>query len=87
MIQYIYNILLGADQMLNAFLLGDPDEGISGRCGRAMVSGRPIFFVPYLAKVIDWFARVLTGEVNHCLNAIEHEEFPMEKELWSWERD
>lgn len=86
MIQFIYNLFLGIDQFSNVLLLGDPDESLSGRTGRAMLSGRPRFFVRPLYVFIDYFALALFGEVNHCLNAVEHEERPYEKELWSWVR-
>jgi hypothetical protein len=84
MIQYIYNLGLGIDQFINVLLLGDPDESLSGRTGRAMLSGTPVFFVPFLWRFIDFVALVLAGELNHCINAVENEERPHEKELWSW---
>lgn len=82
--RYIYNILLSLDQHLNVFLLGDPDESISGRAGRALLSGRPKIWVVWIARVIDQHAYALVGEVDHCINAVEHEENPGHKELWSW---
>jgi len=82
--QYLYNVALGIDQMINVVLLGDPDESISGRTGRAMTSGKPKRLVPGLARFIDWLFWVIFKERNHVLNAIEPEERPHEKELWSW---
>lgn len=32
--KYIYNILIGIDQLCNAILGGDPDETISSRLGK-----------------------------------------------------
>ena len=82
--QYLYNLILSVDQFANAVLLGDPDESLSGRTGRAMQSGRPKKFVPTLAKFMDWLFWVIFKEKDHVLNAIEPEERPLEKELWSW---
>lgn len=82
--QYAYNIGLGIDQFANVILLGDPDESLSGRLGRASFSGRGKWFVEPLRKLNDalWFA--IRGETNHCFKAVEPEERPHEKELWSW---
>lgn len=82
--QLYYNLLLGCDQFLNVLLLGDPDESLSGRTGRAILSGRPKFWVKPLGRMVDSLAYVLAGEVDHCKNAVEPEERPFEKELWSW---
>lgn len=82
--QYFYNLLLAYDQFLNAVLLGDPDESISGRTGRALVSGRAKWWVPSLGRIIDFIFLLLAREPNHVKNSIEPEERPMEKELWSW---
>jgi hypothetical protein len=82
--QYLYNLALSADQFANAVLLGDPDESISGRCGRAMASGKPKVFVVPLSKFIDFIFLIIFREKDHVKNAIEPEEFPHEKELWSW---
>lgn len=82
--QYIYNLGLGLDQFVNVLLLGDPDESLSGRLGRAMLSNRPKFWVPWCASSLDWLVLILFGEKHHCRNAVEPEERPMDKELWSW---
>jgi len=52
--QYLYNVALALDQFINALLLGDPDDSISGRVGRAERTGKPKWFVPYLASFIDF---------------------------------
>ena len=54
LLQYLYNLALALDQFINAILLGDPDDSISGRCGRAMESGKPKAFVIPLAKLVDY---------------------------------
>jgi hypothetical protein len=81
--QYLYNLGLAIDQLLNTILLGDPDEGLSGRLGRAYLSGKPKFWVKPLMRVNDWLWLVLTGESDHSVNAVEPEELH-EKELWRW---
>lgn len=82
--QLIFNYLLGLDQWVNVLLLGDPDETISGRLGRAHASGRAKWFVPWLRNLVDWGAKVLAGQSNHCLESIEQEDQVFSKELWSW---
>jgi len=82
--QLLYNLGLGLDQFTNVLLLGDPDESLSGRLGRAKLSGRPKYWVEPMAKVNDKIWKFVTGEENHCVNSVEPEERPFEKELWSW---
>jgi hypothetical protein len=84
MMQLFFNLGLGVDQFLNVLLLGDPDESLSGRLGRALMSRRPKWWVVPLAEVNDWIWFIARGEMDHCLNSVEPEERPMEKELWSW---
>lgn len=83
---YLYNLALAFDQFINAVLLGDPDESISGRTGRAIASGCPKWWVPFLAIHLDWAFETFFGEQNHVGNAIELEETPKEKEIWSWQK-
>lgn len=84
-VQYVYNFFLSLDQFINAvFLLGDPDDSVSGRCGFAIyVSGRPKWWVRPIQRGIDWFFLVVFGEKEHCKNAIEEDE-NLQKELWKW---
>lgn len=82
--KYVYNVGLGLDQFANAILLGDPDESLSGRLGRASFSGRPKWFVEPLRKANDWVWFALAGETNHSYRSVEPEETPKDKELWSW---
>lgn len=84
--QYVFNLALAFDQFVNAVALGDPDESISGRCGRALATGRPKWFVPFLARHVDWIFRTFFGEADHVKNAVEPDERPHEKELWRWHR-
>lgn len=84
--KYCYNLALGFDQFMNAILFGDPDESISGRTGRALISGNPKWWVPFFGRHVDWMFLHLFGEKDHVRNSIEPEETPKEKELWSWIR-
>lgn len=86
LLKYLYNLALGLDQFLNVILLGDPDESLSGRMGRAKLSGRPKWFVPPIVWINDKIWLLLAGEVDHSINAVEPEERPKEKEIWSWTR-
>jgi hypothetical protein len=83
--QYLFNIALGLDQFINVLLLGDTDDSISGRCGRAMASGKPKWFVKILTPVIDWLFLKLFNDEDHCKNSIESEE-SMSYEIWSWHK-
>lgn len=84
LVQLFFNLGLGVDQLANVLLLGDPDESLSGRLGRAELSGKPKWWVRPLARANDWLWYTLRGEENHCANAVEHEECPGDKELWCW---
>lgn len=81
--KFYINILLSFDQLINAILLGDPDESISGRLGRAIKSKKPKFFVKPTAFFVDYMAWFLSKEKNHVINSIEPEE-SYNRELWSW---
>lgn len=78
-----FNLAYSLDQYGNALLLGDPDETISSRTGRALKSGRPKWWVRGFSKFVDFLAFKLVGETDHCLNSIEEDESGT-KELWSW---
>jgi hypothetical protein len=81
--QYLFNLALGLYQWINILLLGDTDDSISGRCGRAMASGKPKWFVKILAPVIDWLFLKLFNDEDHCKGSIEPEE-SMVYEIWCW---
>ncbi len=83
MSQYIYNFFLALDQMINAILLGDPDESLSGRLGRAKLSRKPKFWVGPMIDINDFLWWTFTGELQHSINAVEKEE-TFDKELWKW---
>ena len=71
---YGFRIALSVDQTFNVFLLGFPDESISGRVGRAVKTGKPKRGVATLGKIIDWVFLVLFNDENHIENSIEFED-------------
>lgn len=77
LVQFTYNVGLVLSQVGSVLLLGDPDETISSRTGKASRSGRPWF-----KKVQEPFINFLFQDDKHCFNAIEEEEGC--KELWHW---
>ena len=81
--QFLYNLGLGLDQFINVLLLGDPDESLSGRLGRAVMSGSPKWWVPACARTLDAIVLAITGQADHCWSSVEPEE-GHDKELWSW---
>ena len=83
--KFLFNFLYWIDCGLNFLMLGDPSETVSSRTGRAMRSGKPKWFVPYLAKAIDWFFFRFFGQVDHVIMYIEKDE-NFEHEIWSWIR-
>lgn len=85
LIQFSFNLFLGLDQLVNVLLLGDPDDSISGRCGRAISSGKPKWWVKPLAKLIDWGAYKLFKQEKHCIVSQEPED-AMDYELWNWSK-
>ena len=82
--QYLYNLFLSLSQLLSTILGGDPDESLSGRLGRAYLSGQPRWFVTPALRLNDFLFKFLFKEQNHSINSVEWEEKPHEKELWSW---
>lgn len=66
-LQWFRNVLVSADQFLNTIALGDPDETISSRLGKAAMRGSKTAHV--LCHVIGW----VLGP-GHCNHAIEGDE-------------
>jgi hypothetical protein len=62
--KYLQNILIAIDQLINAVLLGDPDETISSRVGRVWPNS-------YLSIFVDF---IMFYQKNHCCKAIEKSE-------------
>ncbi len=68
--RWIWNILIAIDQLANAILLGDPDETISGRMGKAIREDRCSLCRP-VCRLLD---RLDPRPGRHCLMAIEEDE-------------
>lgn len=77
-----FNMLIGLDQFANSILLGDPDETISSRTGRALLSNKRKWFVVPFGAFIDKIFHVLIGQRNHCIDAIEKKK--KYREIWPW---
>jgi hypothetical protein len=84
--QYTFNIALALDQYINTLLLGDPDDSLSGRCGRAEATGKPKWFVKIARPTIDFIFLKLFKQVDHCKSSIELEE-NLGYELWLWSKE
>lgn len=70
--KWILNILIGFDQLGNAFLGGDPDETISSRLGKIKRKHKGIPWYRPLSKMVDWGLDRIDS--NHSIDAIEHDE-------------
>lgn len=71
--KWIINILIGIDQLVNAILMGDPDETISSRIGKTKRRNGGVIPWRYpLRKVVDWFLEKL--DPNHSIDSIEDDE-------------
>lgn len=68
MIRWIWNVLISIDQLANAILGGDPDETISSRIGKRVVTGRARGHEKLLARFLNWL------DPNHVQDAIEYDE-------------
>lgn len=64
---YVWNILIGVDQLVNAILGGDPDETLSSRMGKNIARGEC-----KLCKIICYFLNKIDSD--HCHKAIETDE-------------
>lgn len=84
--QYIWNLLLACDQWINVILLGSVDETVSSRLGRAMLSGKQKWFVPFFYNFVNDFFRAYFNQENHCMESIENPNAAY-SELWSWIKD
>jgi hypothetical protein len=68
---YVLNIMVAVDQLVNAMLLGDPDETISSRVGKGARSNIALSAFEFL---IDLMFLPIEGEWNHCKRHIEIDE-------------
>ena len=69
--QYLLNLLVAIDQLANALLRGAPDETLSSRAHRMRVKGQR--FWGWTANAIDFVAKWVFFDDNHCRNAYEAE--------------
>lgn len=84
-----FQLAVAVDQYMNVVWLGNPDETISSRTGRAIVSGKPKWYIKYLLHpFVDWAARRFGDGPDHCVRSIETDEH-MERqyEVWKWYKD
>lgn len=94
-IRYLLNYFLSIDQVLNAILLGHPDETLSSRLGRSRSKER-YFWVKYLRQLIDslfFFDKGIDPTTGRIIFHCEKSILPLEQitfrtvtkyELWSW---
>ena len=82
--EYGFNYAYSLDQTANTLWLGDPDETISSRTGRAIESGKAKRWVYWFAKFVDCLF-LMFGDENHVQKSIEQRKFT--KELDSWIKD
>lgn len=64
--QYIWNILISIDQLINTFFGGFPDETLSSRMGKRARKGDR--FAKCFCNVLDVFDK------DHCEKSIEEDE-------------
>lgn len=84
---YSVRCLVAPDQWWNAALLGEEDETVSSRLGRALKSGRPKIGAIVFAMFVNAIFRLAIGQKNHCLESIEEkhcEHSPASDETWSF---
>ena len=66
--RYFWNLLITLDQFVNTLFMGDPDETISSRCGRANLKNeesKECTVCSFLCSLLNIF------EADHCRKAIE----------------
>lgn len=64
--KWIFNVLIGIDQLGNAITGGDPDETISSRAAKGQFKGK--WWGRWLCKALD------IVDPGHCPDAIEKDE-------------
>lgn len=83
------DLAIAVDQYMNVVWLGYPDETISSRCGRAILSKKPKWYIKYLLHpFVDWAAQRFGDKPNHCVRAVEKELHMEERfEVWKWHKE
>jgi len=66
------DLAIAADQNMNVVWLGYPDETISSRTGRAILSEKPKWYIKFLLHpIVDRAARFFGDKPDHCVRAVE----------------
>ena len=81
-VQIVKNAALALDRFGNALLLGDPNETISQRLGRAELKGN--MAVRVIAMGICKVLGVITREPQHCQWANDPTRPSIGREIWHW---
>lgn len=68
MFEYLLKILISIDQLVNAILLGDPDETLSARAHRMRVKGQR-----YWGWTAGFINKIFFKQEDHCRDAFESE--------------
>ena len=74
---YVFNVALALDRLLNAILLGDPEETVSHRLARYLVRSRN---PSALALTLAWVLELI--DPGHLQRVYKHDADG--KELWRW---
>lgn len=83
--QYCLNWLNLLDHTMNTLLLGDANETVSARTGRARAAGQK--WAIYACKALTFLAKVFTfgqSTEDHCTYALDPTILPNSREIWSW---
>lgn len=83
-IQLVKNAALALDRFGNALLLGNPNETISQRLGRAELDGS--MPVRILAKGICKVLSLISREAAHCQWALDPTRPSIGREIWPWSK-
>jgi len=84
--QYAINWCNLFDHTLNTLLLGDSDETLSARVGRAQRAG--LGWAEYICRFLSFAVKVLTlGRIDqdHCEFSLNSDR-PLSREIWSWSK-
>ena len=94
-LQFLYNIFLCLDQVLNTILLGHPDETLSSRLGRSIGKERYFWVSPLRFAIDRLFFFDKEGRDGKIIRHCEKSVMPLEQlnfrtvvdyEIWSWEK-
>ena len=73
--QYLENILVSIDQLVNTIFGGDPDMTLSGRFGRAVKENRCVL-CKFICKILNKL------DYNHCAQQDLNEADEGKNEVW-----